>query len=144
VLICLKSNFTAFLIKYHYFYLILIIKRVKTRILVYSTKVHNGRTLELPQTDFAICLHTCAIQHQTQNAAQMFTLHSRVRSLILQYPLQCEATSPSTVCAMKPTQQTTKKKDVSLVPSRFNFMYANGFFTSVRLPFPSPHSKISG
>jgi len=59
--------------------------------------------LEPPHTDFVICLYTCAIQHQPQRSAQMFTLHSRVRSLTLQYPLQCQATSPSAVCTMKPT-----------------------------------------
>jgi hypothetical protein len=108
--------------------------------------------LELPHTDFAVCLHTCAIQHQTQNPAQMFTRHSRVRSLTLQCPLQCEATSPSAVCAMMPTQQTTKKtvstsyhkEMLRLVPSRFNFIQPNGFSTSVRLLFPSSHSKTSG
>lgn len=77
--------------------------------------------LELPYTDFVICLHTCAIQHQPQNSAPVFTLHSRMRSLTLRYPLQCEATSPSAVCAMKPTQQTTKKKTWNCVVSQRDF-----------------------
>jgi hypothetical protein len=129
---------------------------MKPLILVCSTKVYNGRMLELPHTDFVICLysHTAPTTTFSANVYPTFTcalINTSVSpSMPGNFSVSCVCRHEAYIADDKKIRGSTSyHKEIltlifRIVPSRCYFIQTNGFSTSVRLLFPSPHSKISG